>query len=130
MTYLQLAYLHLATIVPAFLLGTYLLLSKKGTPVHKALGKYYMALMLVTAAITLFMQAEVGPRLFDHFGFIHIFSILVIYSVPAAFIQARKGLIKAHRINMINLYVGGILIAGSFTFVPGRLLHTWITSIF
>jgi uncharacterized membrane protein len=28
-----------------------------------------------------------------------------------------------HRFAMVSLYVGGILIAGAFTFVPGRLMY-------
>lgn len=126
MSYLQLAYVHLATIVPAFLIGTFLLIKRKGSPLHRALGKVYMLLMLFTAIVTLFMNAEIGPQLFGHFGFIHLFSVLVLISVPSAYFAARSGNIKRHRSNMIGLYVGGILIAGSFTFAPGRLLHSWL----
>ena len=126
MTYLQLAYAHLATVLPAFFIGTFLLLNQKGSSKHKMLGKFYMLLMLLTAAVTLFMTAEVGPTLLGHFGFIHLFSLLVFYSVPAAYISIRKGDIKKHRMNMLGLYFGGLVIAGAFTFVPGRLLHTWI----
>lgn len=126
MTYLQLAYLHLSTIVPAFLIGTYLLLNHKGTPLHKALGKIYMSLMLFTALVTLSMSAEVGPVVLNHFGFIHLLSFLVLYTVPTAYFAARNGNVKQHRGNMIGLYVGGLLIAGAFTFMPGRLLHGWI----
>jgi uncharacterized membrane protein len=125
MTYLQLAYLHLATILPAFFLGTYLLLNRKGTKRHKLLGKLYMGLMLFTALVTLFMPAQVGNNLFNHFGFIHIFSFLVLYSVPSAYLSAKKGNITAHKLNMIQLYIGGILIAGAFTFSPGRMLYGW-----
>jgi uncharacterized membrane protein len=85
-----------------------------------------MSLMLVTAVVTLFMSAEIGPTLLGHFGFIHLFSLLVFYSVPTAYLAIRSGNIKKHRDSMIGLYVGGILIAGGFTFVPGRLLHTWL----
>jgi uncharacterized membrane protein len=123
MTYYQLAYAHLATIVPSFVIGTILLLMKKGTSLHKTLGRIYMPLMLVTAVITLFMPAQIGPRLFGHFGFIHGFSALVLYSVPTAYIAARRGHVARHRNTMIGLYVGGILIAGSFALMPGRLLH-------
>lgn len=126
MSYLQLAYIHLATIIPAFLIGTYLLLNRKGTPLHKALGKIYMLLMLFTATVTLFMSAEVGPRLLDHFGFIHLLSVLVLFTIPTAYIAARNGNVTVHRGNMIGLYVGGLLIAGSFTLMPGRLLHGWM----
>ena len=125
MNYIQLAYFHLGTVFPAFLIGTYLLANRKGTPGHRLLGKIYMLLMLFTALVTLFMSAEVGPVFLGHFGFIHLLSFLVIYSVPAAYFAARNGNVKKHRIIMIGLYIGGILVAGAFTFMPGRLLHSW-----
>ncbi|MDC9726935.1 MAG: DUF2306 domain-containing protein [Candidatus Thioglobus sp.] len=126
MSYSQLAYLHLGTIFPAFILGSYLITVKKGTKSHQLIGKIYMLLMLLTALITLFMPAQIGERVFDHFGWIHGFSLLVFYSVPSAFFAIKNGNLRRHKYNMIGLYVGGILIAGSFTLMPGRLLHEWI----
>ena len=126
MTYLQLANAHLATVVPAFLIGTWLMLRRKGTPGHRALGKLYMLLMLITAVTTLFMPAEVGLQLFSHFGWIHSFSLLTLYSVPVAWFAVQRHNIEAHRQAMIGLYVGGILIAGGFTLAPGRMLHGWL----
>jgi len=128
MTYYQLAYFHLGTVFPAFLIGTYLLAARKGTSIHRLLGKLYMVLMLVTASTTLLMPAIVGPTFLSHFGFIHLLSFLVLYSVPCAYIAAKRGNIKRHRRHMVGLYVGGILVAGVFTFVPGRLLHAWFIS--
>ena len=124
MSYIELMYLHLATILPAFVLGTILLIIKKGTKVHKIFGRIYMMLMLVTAFITLFMQAKVGPKLFNHFGWIHSFSFLTIYTVPTAYLAIKNGNVKAHKRKMILLYFGAIIIAGGFTFFPGRYLHT------
>ena len=126
MPYTQLVYLHLATVLPAFAIGAFQLIRRKGTPTHKLLGKIYMILMLATGLITLAMPAEVGPRFLGHFGFIHLFSVLTLYNVPAAFLATRRGNIRAHRANMIGLYIGGILIAGSFAFAPGRMLHEWL----
>ena len=126
MTYTQLAYLHLATVVPAFVLGALQLLRRKGTPGHRLLGKIFMLLMLATGLITLAMPAEVGPRFLNHFGFIHIFSFMALFGVPSAYIAARRGNIKAHRSAMLGLYIGGILIAGAFAFSPGRMLHAWL----
>ena len=45
MSYEQLAYLHLATVVPAFAIGTWLLVRRKGSPSHRALGRVYLVLM-------------------------------------------------------------------------------------
>ena len=126
MTYHDLAILHLATVLPAFLIGTYLLINRKGTPRHKFLGLIYMGLMMVTAVLTLSLPAKVGPTILGHFGMLHLLSLLVIFSVPTALIAARNGNIDTHRHAMISLYLGGIIIAGGFAFAPGRLLNTWL----
>ena len=122
-SYTTLMYFHLATVVPCILLGPAQFFMKKGSPVHKTIGKVYMILMLITATITLFMPAQVGPTLANHFGFIHGFSLLALYSVPKAYFAARRGDLKSHQGSMIGLYVGGIIIAGGFTLAPGRFLH-------
>lgn len=126
MSYLQLAYIHLATVLLASFLGALLLFKKKGTASHRLIGKYYMMLMLTTAVVALFMPAKVGPAFLGHFGFIHLFCVLVLYAVPNAYFAASKGELAKHKYNMIGVYVGGILIAGAFTLMPGRLLHKWL----
>ena len=117
-----LSFVHLSTIGPAFIIATYMMLIKKGTAQHKFLGRIYMVLMLFTVTVTLFMSAQVGPTLFDHFGFIHLLSVLVLYSVPSAYFAIKAGDVKKHKFNMIGLYIGGMLVAGGFTLVPGRFL--------
>jgi len=124
MSYNVLMFIHLFTVLPAFVLGTISLILKKGTQLHKILGKLYMVLMLFTAIVTLFMPAYVVPTLFNHFGWIHLFSFLTIYTVPTAYTAIKKGNIKAHKRKMILLYFGALVIAGAFTFMPGRYLHT------
>lgn len=123
MKYIDLMYFHLATVIPCFVIGTILLLIKKGTPIHKNFGRVYMILMMITAIITLFMPAQVGLRILNHFGWIHTFSFLTIYTVPTAYSAIKKGNVKVHKRKMIILYFGAILIAGGFTFFPGRYLH-------
>jgi len=122
-TYLQLTYFHLATVLPAFLIGTYLMLNRKGTLLHRRLGASYMLLMMVTSTITLFMEAKVGPRFLNHFGFIHLLAVLTLYSVPTAYLAARRHDVKRHRRAMVATYVGALLIAGALAFSPGRFLH-------
>ena len=127
MNNLQLAYIHLGTVLPAFLIGAFLLLSpRKGTALHKLFGKSYMVLMLTTAFITLFMPTAFGLSILGHIGFIHLLIFVVFYSVPAAYIAARKGDIEKHKSLMQGLYVGGVLLAGAIALMPGRMLHTWI----
>ena len=123
MQYATLMYIHLATVVPCFIIGTVLLLIKKGTNIHTTFGRIYMVLMLVTAVITLFMPAQVGFTVFNHFGWIHSFSFLTLYTVPTAYLAIKRGDVQSHKRKMILLYFGALVLAGGFTFVPGRYLH-------
>src|SRR3982751_4991375 len=61
-------WLHLATIMLALALTPYMLLRPRGTPVHRLLGKVWVAAMVATAAISLFVRYS-NP---GHFSFIHI----------------------------------------------------------
>ena len=90
---------------------------------HHSQAWIYAVLIVFTAVVTIFMPAELGPRILDHFGFIHLFSVLVLTCIPLAIRNIRRGDVAAHRNAMVGVYVGGILIAGSFAMMPGRLLY-------
>lgn len=126
MEYRDVVHLHLVTVLPAFVLGTMLLASRKGTSFHKGVGRCYLGLMFATAIIALFLPARVGPQFLGHFGVIHLLCLLVLYSVPSAILAARRGQISRHKSIMLQLYIGGLLIAGAFTLAPGRLIHGWL----
>jgi len=112
--------IHLATVLPAFAIGTWLIFfSTKGAWLHRRLGAVYLALMTVTALTTLFVR-ETRP---GHLSLIHLFIPLTLFGVFGAIFNLRRGNIPGHRNAMIGLYVGGLLIAGAFTFTPGRLMH-------
>ncbi len=112
--------IHMATVIPAFAIGTWLIFfSTKGARWHRALGAVYLTLMTVTAITTLFIHT-INP---GHFSPIHLFVPLTLVGVTATVLALRRRNIAAHKRSMIGLYVGALLIAGAFTFVPGRLMH-------
>ena len=125
---IELSYLHLGSIAPAALIGTYIMSTRKGSDVHKVAGKIFMVLVFVSAGISLFMPAFVGPRFINHFGFIHLLSVLTLFSIPAAYFAIRRGDVKIHQRYMILVYGGGIGVAGFFAFMPGRMLGSWVFS--
>jgi uncharacterized membrane protein len=43
--------------------------------------------------------------------------------VVFAIYGAKTRNIRLHKRAMLGVYIGGILIAGAFTFVPGRIMH-------
>lgn len=115
--------MHLATVLPAFAIGTYLIfISAKGAPHHRALGYLYLTLMTITAGTTLFIN-EVNPSGFMGLSFVHVFIPLTIYGVVAAIVGARSRNVRLHRNSMIALYLGGFFVAGGTAFGPGRMLH-------
>lgn len=118
---------HVATVVPAFVLGTWLLFgSTKGAPWHRQVGKTYLVLMAVTAAAATFIQSfaelsiTVGPL---RLGLIHLFVLLTFHGVYGALATIRRGDIAGHRGAMRGLYFGGLIIAGGLAFAPGRIMH-------
>jgi uncharacterized membrane protein len=115
--------IHLATVLPAFIIGTWLIFfSTKGARLHRALGALYLALMTVTAVTAFFIRGINGAQL----SLIHLFIPLTLFGVVGALWNVRRKNIKGHRNAMLGLYFGGLVIAGSLTLVPGRLLHRFL----
>ncbi|WP_434362806.1 DUF2306 domain-containing protein [Parasalinivibrio latis] len=128
MTYTALMYLHLGTVLPAFFIGGWMMVGRKGSGKHRFLGLTYMVLMLVTALVSLGMEARVGPQFLGHFGFIHLLSVLTVYAVFEGLLAVRRGNIHKHRKNMMQLYIGACLVAGGLALMPGRFLHSVLFS--
>jgi len=112
--------IHLATVLPAFAIGTWLIFaSRKGSTIHRALGFTYLTLMTATAVTTFFIRS-IWPGSLSP---VHMFIPLTLFGVFGALWNARRGNIRGHRNAMLGLYIGGLLLAGGFTLLPGRLLH-------
>ena len=84
--------IHLIAVTPCIIIGAYLIyFSTKGSRNHKNIGWAYMILMFFQAGISLFMEARVGPQFLNHFEWIHILSILTIYTVPKEHLLYKEG---------------------------------------
>ena len=80
--------------------------------------------MAFTGVLSLFIPAQVGHRIFNHFGLLHLLSLLTLWSVPKAWFAIKRGDVKVHKSAMIKLYIGGIIIAGGFAILAeGRYLN-------
>ncbi|MET3855453.1 DUF2306 domain-containing protein [Rhizobium sp. OAE497] len=117
--------IHVATVIPAALLGAFILLHRKGTPLHRLLGKIWMALMVVTALTSFFIH-EI--KMFFGFSPIHLLSAATIFGAWQAIAAARRHDVATHRRIVRPIYFGGIIIAGGFTLVPGRIMNEVVFS--
>ena len=104
----------------ALLLGGFILWSRKGSRLHKHVGKIWIALIVVVAVSSFWIN---GIRLVGPFSPIHILSVLALWSVFVAVRHIRAGRVKEHKRVMQQLFLFAILGAGFFTFLPGRLMY-------
>ena len=112
--------LHAYAALGAFVLGAVQLAGVKGTTRHRALGYTWAALMLVVA-ISSFWIHEI--RLWGPWSPIHLLSIFTLVMLPLGIWHAHRHAVQRHRSTMIGLFVGALVIAGLFTFAPGRIMH-------
>lgn len=110
--------LHVAAALTALIIGIVLLIGVKGTRRHRILGWAWVAAMGTTAVSSLFIHA-INP---GGFSLIHLLSGWTIISLPMAIYAIRRGKVQAHRRAMTGMFVGGLIVAGAFTFLPGRLM--------
>lgn len=92
--------------------------NKKGALPHKTFGWIWIISMTIVAISSLFVR-ELNN---GNFSFIHLFTILTLVSVPRIVHYARTHQINKHKAAVNGLVFGGLLIAGAFTFMPGRLM--------
>ncbi|MFZ1813854.1 MAG: DUF2306 domain-containing protein [Rhizobiaceae bacterium] len=112
--------LHMLAAIGAFVLGAFVLWRRKGNASHRFNGRIWVGLMMVTALSGFFIHEL---RVWGQWSPIHIISALVPMALIWAILAARKGDITSHRRIMQSSYVGGMVVAGGFTFLPGRLNH-------
>ncbi|MEM7329111.1 MAG: DUF2306 domain-containing protein [Pseudomonadota bacterium] len=110
--------IHVIAAVSAFFIGLVLLLSHKGAGLHKTLGWSWVFAMAVTAISSFFITGLMGTS----FSPIHALSAWTMIGLPFGIAAIRRRNIRQHRQSMTGMFVGAILIAGLFSFLPGRLM--------
>lgn len=111
---------HAITALAALVLGGVQLIAPKGTNTHRVIGYGWCALMLYVAVSSFWIQT-IGQ--YRGFSWIHLLSVLTVFSVPLAVVYARHGAINAHRRVMVMLFWLALVVTGLFTLLPGRIMH-------
>jgi uncharacterized membrane protein len=111
---------HAFAAMAAFALGFVQLAAPKGTLPHRTFGYVWVALMLVICITSFWIQ---DLRVWGPWSPIHLLSIFTLATLPFAILHARRHRVSQHRNAMIAMFAGALLIAGLFTFVPGRIMH-------
>src|SRR3954469_19788684 len=112
--------LHALAAMAAFALGVIQFAAPKGTLPHRSLGWIWVGLMAAVAVSSLWIHQI---RLFGPWSPIHLLSVFTLVMLPLGVWRARRHDVSAHRWTMIGIFTGALVIAGLFTFVPGRIMH-------
>lgn len=112
--------IHLTSALTALMIGIVLMMRVKGTGLHKLLGWTWVLAMGTTAVSSLFIR-EINH---GAFSFIHLLSGWTIVGLPGAVYAIKRGKVATHRRAMTGMFTGGLILAGLFAFIPGRLLWT------
>lgn len=113
--------LHVAAVLPTIPLGGWLLLARKGTALHKQLGKVWLVLMLITATTAIFIQTN------GSFSWIHLFVPLTFHAAWKVMATARAGNIRAHKNHLVRTYLLALMIPGIAAFAaPGRMMNVML----
>jgi uncharacterized membrane protein len=114
--------IHAFAAMSAFALGIVQFAAPKGTLPHRTIGWIWVVLMLSIAISSFWIHGKTN-RLIGVFSPIHLLSILVLVMVPLAVWHAHRHNVRGHMFTMIGVFTGALVIAGLFTFVPGRIMH-------
>jgi uncharacterized membrane protein len=112
--------LHAFAAMAAFALGIVQFAAPKGTLPHRTIGWIWVLLMFAVA-ISSFWIHEI--RLVGPFSPIHLLSIFAPVMLVLAVLHARRHNVSGHRKAMISIFFGALVVAGLFTFLPGRIMH-------
>lgn len=119
--------IHWMAALLSLVLGLSIFVKQKGNFIHRLTGRAYVAAMVVTAVSAFFIRSpEDGSSatMFSGFSLIHLLIPFTLINLFLAIRAIRQGRVKDHKNGMILTYIGAIVIAGLFTFLPGRHMHS------
>ncbi len=104
----------------AFALGIVQFAAPKGTLPHRTVGWIWVALMVFVATSAFFIHEL---KIWGSWSPIHLLAIFTLITLPLAVWYAHCGKVERHRRAMIAIFTGALVLAGGFTFLPGRIMH-------
>jgi uncharacterized membrane protein len=112
--------IHAFAAMAAFALGAVQLSAPKGTVPHRVLGWTWVTLMLLISVSAFFIHEL---RVFGVWSPIHLLAVFTLITLPMGVWYARHHDVARHRRIMIGIFAGALVIAGIFTFFPGRIMY-------
>ena len=115
--------LHASTALFAVILGPVALYRRSRDFWHRVAGVVWVMSMLVVATSSLFIHEVrmVGP-----FSIIHVLSLMTLAGLTQGMRALYRGNRRRHGRIMRSLYLQALILAGIFTFLPGRRMNAMV----
>lgn len=111
---------HIVAAFLALILGPFALYRRRRDRTHKVIGYVWVTAMSVLAVGSFLIPSHFTPV---GIGPLHGFAVLTLWSLWAGVRAAIARDINRHQAILRSLYSNGLILAGAFTFLPGRTLN-------
>lgn len=111
---------HIVAALLALILGPFALYRQRRDRTHKVIGYVWVTAMSVLAVGSFLIPSHFTPV---GIGPLHGFAVLTLWSLWAGVRAAIARDINRHQAILRSLYSNGLILAGAFTFLPGRTLN-------
>ena len=111
---------HAFAAMTAFALGVIQLSLPKGTFPHRTMGWIWVLIMALVCMSSFWIHEL---RVWGKWSPIHLLSVFTLVALPLAVLYAARHRVDDHRKAMLRIFTGALVIAGIFTFWPGRIMY-------
>jgi len=115
--------IHTVSAILAFVLGGLVLFRRKGDRLHRMGGRIWVGLMGLVCISSFFIHTL---QLVGIWSPIHLLSAGTLAALVGGVRSAWLGRIAAHQQTMQWTYFGSLILAGYFTFMPGRIMYRMV----
>lgn len=119
--------IHAFGAMAGFVLGLIQFAAPKGTLPHKTLGLVWIVIMAAVAISSAFIYPppKPGDPFWARFTPIHIFTVLTVVGLARGVSILLRGgpRMRFHGQPFMSIFIGGLIIAGILSFLPGRIMH-------
>jgi uncharacterized membrane protein len=113
---------HAFAATVALLLGAWqIFFSRKGSPVHRLVGRTWVALAVFVSVGSFWIQ-ELRP---GQYSFFHVLSVVTLVTTTLGVVAAVRGNIHSHRGNMTGTWIGFCVAFTLAVAVPDRHIQTY-----
>lgn len=115
--------IHIVAALIGLVVGAFVLYRPRRDRIHKYLGYLWVGAMAVVALSSFAIPSHFSPI---GIGPLHGFAILTLWSLWQGVRYAMARNFEAHDAVFRSLYSYGLVIAGAFTFLPGRTMNRMV----